>query len=303
MALPKFADFLLPTLRAFADGAEHVKSDAVDAVGRALELSEEDKLLTLNDGRTPVYASRTIWAITYLYRAGALERTRRGVYKISDRGRELLNRHKDSLTIQDLRQYPEFREFQQVRRVVEDSEKDISDWNEESTPTERLEQAYRELREALAADLLDRVSRMDPQRFERLVVDLLLAMGYGGAVDDAGTVVGRSGDAGIDGTIKEDKLGLDVVYIQAKRWQQNIGRPELQAFVGALEGARARKGVFITTSDFTKDARDYVKTIERRIVLIDGHQLAEYMIDHDVGVSTVQRYQLKRVDSDYFESE
>lgn len=168
---------------------------------------------------------------------------------------------------------------------------------------ERLHEAYQESRRAIASELLDRVRQVSPGFFEQLVLDLLSAMGYGGTVEEAARAVGRAGDEGIDGVIKEDKLGLDVVYVQAKRWQQNVGRPDVQAFVGALAGKKARKGVFITTSDFTKEAREYVQGIQERVVLIDGRQLAELMIDHDVGVTVVQTYKLKRVDSDYFESE
>jgi restriction system protein len=271
-----------------------------EIVGRGTEL---DRQLFLKDGRTPVYANRAHWAVTYLHRAGALKRTQRGVYQITDRGLRLLQQRKDGITVKDLMQFPEFREFVQPIKVYGADGNESASSSEGRTPLERLEAAYQESREALASELLERVRQVTPSFFEQLVLDLLTAMGYGGTLEDAARAVGRAGDEGIDGVIKEDKLGLDVVYVQAKRWQQNIGRPDVQAFVGALAGKKARKGVFITTSDFTKEAREYVQNIDAKIVLIDGRQLAELMIDHDVGVTVVQTYKLKRVDSDYFESE
>lgn len=175
---------------------------------------------------------------------------------------------------------------------------------EQATPMERLTSAYAELRNSLLEELLERLRAVGPAQFEQIVVDLLLAMGYGGSVDEAGRTVGRTGDGGIDGMIKEDKLGLDIVYVQAKRWGDRVvSVSDVRDFSGALDAARARKGVFITTSRFSQEAREYVQRIEKKIVLIDGRQLAELMIDHDIGVTTVQTYRLKRVDSDYFESE
>lgn len=241
--------------------------------------------------------------MAYLHRAGALQRQGRGVYEITERGRQLLDQYPNGLAVQNLLEFPEFREFSLPRETGSATGGAPAAREEAPTPTERLEEAYRESREALAAELLERVQRVTPRFFEQLVLDLVVAMGYGGSVEDAARAIGRVGDEGIDGVIKEDKLGLDAVYVQAKRWQHNIGRPEVQAFVGALAGKKARKGVFITTSDFTEEAREYIRSIDSRIVLINGRQLAELMIDHDVGVTTVQTYRLKRVDSDYFEEE
>jgi restriction system protein len=172
-----------------------------------------------------------------------------------------------------------------------------------SSPEETLEASYLTLRSTLAQDLLDRVKQVSPRFFERLVVDLLVAMGYGGSRRDAGEAIGRSGDGGVDGIINEDRLGLDIVYIQAKRWEQTVSRPEVQAFAGSLEGFRARKGVMITTSSFSQQARDYVGRIEKKIVLIDGEQLAQYLIDYNIGVAEVSRYVVKKLDLDYFEEE
>lgn len=300
MALPAFAAFLRPVLSAFGDDMPHNLREVRERVAEMLGLDESDRGLFLSDNRTPVHVSRTDWAVTYLHRAGALQRVSRGVYEITGRGRSLLEHHPSQISVQDLLEFPEFRQFYVPRN---DNQNGTTPPPDPRPPTERLEEAYRDSRASLAAELLDQVSRVSPRFFEQLVLDLLLAMGYGGSIEDAASAVGRAGDGGIDGIIKEDKLGLDVVYVQAKRWQQNVGRPEVQAFVGALAGKKARKGVFITTSDFTREAREYVLGLEPKIVLIDGRQLAELMIDHDVGVTTVQTYRLKRVDLDYFESD
>ena len=298
MPLPDFQSFLLPALRVFADGKPHGLKEAREQVSQQLQLDPDSRALLVADGRTPVYVSRTDWAITYLHRAGALARPERGVYQITERGRELLSRGFDKLTVKHLMEFPEFREFVQVKIGPPPPPN-----GDDESPEERLASVWKQLRESLAKEILDKLRQVSPAYFEKIVVDLLVAMGYGGSVEDAASVLGRAGDEGIDGMIKEDKLGLDVVYVQAKRWSQNVGRPEVQAFAGSLEGARARKGVFITTSDFTQDAREYVKRIEKKIVLIGGRQLAELMIDHDVGVTVAHTYKLKRLDSDYFEEE
>ncbi len=308
MSLPDFASFFYPTLSVFTDGAARPLSEVYEAVASALSITDEERAARLSDGRTPVYISRTHWAVTYLHRAGALQRTGRGVYRITERGRVLLQNSPGRITVKDLGAFPEFREFAGARRTPHRSlpaRPDAAGIPESPTvsPLERLESVYEEIRESLRSEILERLRQVTPSAFERIVVDLLLAMGYGGSVADAGETVGRAGDEGVDGVIKEDKLGLDVVYVQAKRWEQNVGRPQVQAFAGALEGKRARKGVFITTSSFTPDARQYVQQIEKKIVLIDGRQLAELMIDHDVGVAVTHTYKLKRVDSDYFEED
>jgi len=299
MPLPDFQSFLLPALRAFADGKPHGLKEAREQVSQQLQLDPESRAILLPDGHTPVYVSRTDWAITYLHRAGALARPERGVYQITERGRELLGRNLEKLTAKHLMEFEEFRQFMPGGKPELVPPTDV----ENGSPEERLANAWKQLRESLAKEILDKLRQVSPAYFEKIVVDLLVAMGYGGSVEDAASVLGRAGDEGIDGMIKEDKLGLDAVYVQAKRWSQNVGRPEVQAFAGSLEGARARKGVFITTSDFTPDAREYVKRIEKKIVLIDGRQLAELMIDHDVGVTVAHTYKLKRLDSDYFEEE
>ncbi len=298
MALPDFQSFFLPALGALADGKPHGLKEVREKAADQLQLDAESRASLLVDGRTPVYVSRTDWAVTYLFRAGALARAERGVYQITERGKELLARGLEKLTQKDLLEFPEFRKF-----LRGNGPEVPPPCGGDASPEEQLANAWRELRESLVAEILDKIRQITPSHFEQIVVDLLVAMGYGGSVEDTARVLGRTGDGGIDGMIKEDKLGLDVVFVQAKRWGQNVGRPEVQAFAGSLEGARARKGVFITTADFTREAREYVRQIEKKIILIDGRRLAELMIDHDVGVTTVQTYRVKRVDSDYFEED
>ena len=205
-----------------------------------------------------------------------------------------------TLRVKQLKQYPEFVEFHSAGNK-HDKEVDRSTNEDQSlTPEETFESAYQELRDSLASELLDSILNNTPEFFEHLVVKLLVKMGYGGSIKDAGQAIGRSGDEGIDGIIKEDKLGLDVIYIQAKRWQGSVGRPEIQKFVGALHGQRAKKGVFITTGTFTKDAEQYVSTIDPKVVLIDGNRLVDLMIDYNLGVSTVDTYEIKKIDTDFF---
>ena len=231
-----------------------------------------------------------------------LESPKRGSFRITDRGREALALQPEKVNLAFLARYPELQEFRAPKKGTEGTT-DLVATDENQTPDEVLESAYLTLRQALVSELLDQVKGGTPSFFEKLVVDLLVAMGYGGTLEDAASVVGKSGDEGIDGVIKEDRLGLDVVYIQAKKWEGNVGRPELQKFVGALQGKRARKGVFITTAGFTKEAAKYIRYLDTKVILVDGDQLAQYMIDFNVGVSTKASYELKKIDTDYFEDE
>ena len=226
-------------------------------------------------------------------KAGLIEAPKRGINRITQRGLDVLKKKPQ--------QIDEFKEFRALRHPKEEEgqERETND----KTPEESLEGAYQRLRNDLAADLLQILKTSSPSFFERLVVEVIVKMGYGGTRQDAGKAVGKSGDGGIDGIIKEDKLGLDTIYIQAKRWENTVGRPEIQKFVGALTGLRAKKGLFITTSDFSSDAEDFVSRIDAKIVLIDGATLAQLMIEHNVGVSTVNTYEIKKVDSDYFSEE
>ncbi len=306
MAVPDYQSVMLPLLRFAAQkGTEISTSEAVEALAKELRLTEDDLKEMLPSGIQATFVNRIGWASTYMKKAGLLEATRRGFYHITDRGKDLLKKQPTTINVKLLKQYPEFLEFQQLkgtRSGDKSSEpKGTSDIST-ATPSEALEAAYENLRDELSDELLSRLKKISPAFFERVVVELLVKMGYGGSRADAGKAIGRSGDGGIDGIIKEDKLGLDVVYIQAKRWDSNpVGSPDVMQFAGALQAQRANKGIFITTSRFTDDARSYVSQIGSKIVLIDGEQLTSLMIEHDVGVSTVSLYPVKRVDSDYFE--
>jgi restriction system protein len=248
-----------------------------------------------------VIYSRVNWACVYLVQAGLLERPKRGRFVITNRGRQVLRENPQAITREFLQQFDEFCAF--LNRRSERSSAEASDQDSSSNPEETLELAHEKLRGELANELLSTVKACSPRFFETLVIDLLIAMGYGGSRVDAGQALGRTGDGGVDGIIKEDKLGLDFVYVQAKRWEGSVGRPVVQGFAGSLEGRRARKGVLITTSNFTKDAEEYVDRIEKRIVLIDGARLAELMIDHSLGVTQIASYPVHRIDSDYFEED
>ena len=299
MPIPDYQTLMLPLLRCFADGKEHSFQDVVNTLAREFSLTEEELRELLPSGKQPVFYSRAGWAKTYLVKARLIDKVRRSHYVITRRGREVLNENPSEIKNEFLAQFPEFAEFRR-REVQKETQSKKGICKEEKTPEEVLEEAYAELRDSLAQELLDIVKKSTPAFFERLVVELLVRMGYGGSRREAARAVGQVGDEGIDGIIDQDRLGLDTIYIQAKKWDQCVGRPEIQRFVGALAGKRAKKGVFITTSSFSQEAVRYVSTIEARIVLIDGKRLAELMIDYDVGVTPVTTYQLKRVDSDYF---
>jgi restriction system protein len=306
MAVPDYQSVMLPLLRfAVQKETEISTSEAVEALAKALGLTEDDLKEMLPSGIQATFVNRVGWASTYMKKAGLLEATRRGFYQITDRGKDLLKKQPKTINVKLLKQYPEFLEFQQLKGTRSGDKapesKGPSDIST-ATPSEALEAAYENLRDELSDELLSRLKKISPAFFERIVVELLVKMGYGGSRVDAGKAIGRSGDGGIDGIIKEDKLGLDVVYIQAKRWDNNpVGRPDVMQFAGALQAQRANKGIFITTSRFTDDASSYVSQIGSKIVLIDGEQLTSLMIEHDVGVSTVSLYPVKKVDSDYFE--
>lgn len=300
MPVPDFQGFLAPVLRLTADGAEHSTANPRETIAESFKLSSEDLERKLPSGTQSVFAIRVAWAIFYLVKAGALKKARRGVYRITERGRNLLKDHPERMSVKALNAFPEFVAFHANGSLKNSESREKIESTQ--TPEEQLSAAYEILHEALATDVLEAVRKAPPAFFESLVIDLLVSMGYGGSVADAGKAVGRTGDGGVDGIIKEDKLGLDLIYVQAKRWKDSVGRPFLQAFAGSLEGFRARKGVFITTSTFTPDAVKYVQKIEKKIVLIDGQQLADLMIENNVGVAPIQTFILKRLDSDYFES-
>lgn len=309
MPIPDFQMVMLPLLRHLEHG-ERNGPESVHALAAHFGLSPEEVALRIPSGLAPKFANRIGWAKAHLKMAGLIESPRRGVYRLTARGRQMLDTNPSAVTLSILSQFPEYVAFRSGKRDSETTPiaaKGIGDiepvGRDTRTPDDMVGEGYEQLRKALAADLRERIAAMLPASFEQLVVDLVKAMGYGGPQDDAGLVVGRGGDEGIDGVIKEDRLGLETIYIQAKRWQNTVGRPDIQRFAGALQGQRARKGVFITSSTFSSEARAFCASISTTIVLIDGAQLAEFMIDHDVGVTTAKRLDIKRVDSDYFDIE
>ena len=292
---------MLPLLKFAADGEVHHTREAREVLADHFGLTPDERKEMLPSGKQPTFDNRFGWVRTYMTKAGLLVTPRRSYLQIVERGRKVLAESPISINVAFLERFPEFIAFRTLRR-----DKSETDTEEppvtfgESSPEETLERAYQSLRSNLGAEILETVKGCSPAFFEVLVVDLLVKMGYGGSRREAGQAIGRSGDEGIDGIIKEDRLGLDIIYIQAKRWNGVIGRPEIQKFAGALQGQRARKGIFITTSSFTRDAYDYVNAIETKIILIDGTALTEYMIDNNVGVTTEATFEVKRIDGDYF---
>jgi len=297
---------MLPVLKLAADGEEHKFSQAVEELADEFNLSAEEINELLPSGSQAVFNNRVGWARSYLKQAGLLASPKRGFFTITPKGIELLATNPEKIDISVLEQFPEFIEFKNRKKEKNDTtsqpeESAVQDSTQ--TPEDALASAYNQLRAALETEVINTVKDASPFFFERLVVDLLVIMGYGGSRQDAGRALGKSGDGGIDGIINEDRLGLDVIYIQAKRWEGSVGRPEIQKFAGALQGQRARKGVFITTSFFTKEAIEYVSLIESKIILIDGEHLSRLMVEHNIGVSTVGQYEVKKLDSDYFNNE
>lgn len=300
MAVPDFQSLMMPLLHLAADGKEHSLAEAREHLAALLSLTPQDVGELLPSGRQTRFSNRVTWAKVYLEQSGLLDAPRRGHFVITERGREVLKSPPERIDIRFLERYPEFVEFRSPRSDDRDHPEPPRS-NQEETPEEEFEAAHAKIRTTLASEVLARVKAGSPAFFESLVVELLLEMGYGGSRADAGKAVGRSGDEGIDGVISEDRLGLDTIYLQAKKWEGSVGRPDVQKFVGALHGKRAKKGVFITTGTFTQDAADYAERIDPKVVLIDGRRLAELMIDFNVGVTTGRTFEIKRVDSDYFD--
>ena len=297
MTIPDYQSIMLPLLLLFRDGKTHAHSEMIDLMADHFELSHEERNELLPSGRKPRFSDRVSWAATYLKKAALLQTKQRGIYNITDRGLSVLENPPPKINNKFLEQYPEYIKFR-TRKPKKDDGDDKG--VEDVTPEESIEEGYQKIRQELADEILDTVKKLPPSFFERLVVDLLVNMGYGGTRQDAGKAIGKSGDEGIDGIINEDRLGLDIVYIQAKKWDASVSRPEIQKFVGALQGQRANKGIFISTSNFTKGAIDYVSRIESKIILVDGEMLSQLMIDYNLGVTTEATYELKRIDSDYF---
>ncbi len=300
MGIPDFQSIMRPLLEAHQDGQEHVNRELVSKLADQFGLTEDDRRQMLPSGRARLFDNRIGWAKTHMMQAGLLSSPRRAVSIITATGREVLRNHPERVDLRVLNQFDDYREFRNRPRPTEERDQSPETNGETDTPEELLENAYLKVRRQIEADLMAQIMNGPPDLLERVVVDLVVRMGYGGSRKDAGEALGKSGDEGIDGIIKEDPLGLDTIYLQAKRWGNTVGRPEIQKFAGALQGQRARKGIFITTSGFSSDALEYASKIETKIILIDGARLTKLMFDHGVGVAIASTYEVKRIDSDYF---
>ncbi|KAA6231733.1 restriction endonuclease [Chlorobium phaeovibrioides] len=296
MAIPDFQSIMMPLLRFTADGHDHSNQDSLDALAAEFGLTDNDRKQLLPSGQQRVFDNRVAWARAHMKMALLLENPRRGIFRITERGKSVLEQAPPSIDLKFLRQFPEYIDARDKPKAEVSSEPE----QETQTPEEQIGHAYEALQASLASELLSQLKAASPSFFEKVVVDVLVRMGYGGSLKDAGQAIGRSGDEGIDGVINEDRLGLDSIYIQAKKWEGSVSRPEIQKFAGALQGKRATKGVFITTSTFTDGAKDFTSNISSKIILLDGAQLARLMIEYGVGVSTEATYELKKIDSDFF---
>ncbi|MBN1187044.1 MAG: restriction endonuclease, partial [Bacteroidales bacterium] len=300
--IPDYQTLMLPLLKLVSDKQEYKYRDLIENLAAEFKLTDEERKELLASGNQPVFDNRVGWAKTYLKKAGLIDSPKRATFVITELGLQTLKKNPDRIDAKYLKQFPAFLEFvHAAKNDTESEDEPISQEVSAQTPEENLDKAYQRIRKSLASELLTKVIDLSPAFFERLVIDLLVKMGYGGSIKDAGKAIGKSGDEGIDGTIKEDKLGLDIIYVQAKRWKTGnvVGRPEIQKFVGALAGQGAKKGIFITTSSFTKEALEYTPKNETKIVLIDGERLSQYMIDFNIGCTIQQTYELKKIDSDY----
>lgn len=303
MAIPDFQSIMRPLLEHLADGKVHGNRETNDYLAQHFQLSEDELAEMLPSGFARLFDNRIGWAKTHLKGAGFIESPSRAKYRITQRGLDSLANTVGPINIAHLQQFDEYNHFKsgsKAEKSVSGLTTDSSE-TDEMTPSEQIEFGYQKIRREIEVELISKIKSASPAFFERLVVELLVSMGYGGSLKDAGQTLGKSGDGGIDGVIKEDRLGLDVIYLQAKRWEGTVGRPEIQKFAGALQGQRAKKGIFLMTSNFSVEAIQYASLIDTRIVLIDGKQLAGLMIDTGVGVTKVATYEVKRLDSDYFE--
>jgi restriction system protein len=305
MTVPDFQSIMLPLMQLASDGNEHSFRESVEYLAKFFKLSEDDRKELLPSGQMRLFDNRVGWTKTHLLKAGLLESPRRSIFQITTRGKEVLSHKPLQINSKFLKQFSEYQTFRGANNTTDISDLPSQDnLIEQISPEEALDAVYQKLKLALAQDLLTLVKDCTPEFFERLVVRLLVKMGYGGSIQDAGKAIGRSGDEEIDGIIKEDKLGLDAIYIQAKKWEGTVGRPEIQKFVGALAGQGAKKGVFITTSNFSREAHEYAKNMrDTKVVLLDGEQLTQFMIDYNLGVSVISQYEVKKIDSDFFADE
>ena len=300
--IPDFQKIMLPLLKLISDGQEHSTNEINLELAKFFNLTQEEENQYLPSGAQKTFSNRVAWAKAYLKMADFIETTKRNYSKITESGKKFLQTNPSELNIKTLKSIPAFsKRYDKTKE--EEIISDTDSIQPKSTPEENLENSYIAIRKKLSQELLQKIKSCSPSFFENLVVELLVKMGYGGSIQDAGQSIGHSGDEGIDGIIKEDRLGLDVIYIQAKRWEGVVGRPEIQKFVGALAGQGVKKGVFITTAKFSNDARSYQPKNETKIVLIDGEKLTDLMIDFNLAVSTINTYEIKRLDNDYFEEE
>jgi restriction system protein len=306
MPIPDFQTLMRPILEVHADGSECLNRDLVACLAERFGLSDEERREMLPSGGARLFDNRIGWAKSHMTQAGLLVSPKRAISMITPRGLKVLKDCPGRVDLRVLNEFEDYREFRNRRRSSEEKEPEENvgssglEIPDSRTPEELLESSYLQVRSNIEAELLAQIMASPPDFLERVVVDLVVRMGYGGSRRDAGAALGRSGDEGIDGIIKEDPLGLDIIYLQAKRWEGSVGRPEIQKFAGALQGQRARKGIFITTSTFTAEALEYASRIETKIILIDGARLSKLMFDHGVGVATASVYEVKRIDSDYF---
>lgn len=301
MPIPDFQSIMRPLLNQLKDGKPHTVSDLHEGLCREFKLSSAEYLKRTNSGRQTVMRNRVGWARTYLYKAGLIDIPDKGEAQITERGIQALSECPDRVDVKYLKRYPEFLKFITPKQHdLSATTSNTENVAEDSTPEEQLDAAHKAITDALSDDLLNTIKNAKSTFFEQLVVDLMLAMGYGGSRKEAGQATQATNDDGIDGIIKEDRLGLDTIYLQAKRWHNTVHRPEIDKFIGSLTRNRARKGVFITTSDFSAGALEAVNGLDMKIVLIDGQQLAELMIEHNLGVTRKEVYEVKQIDNDYF---
>ena len=304
MPVPEFNEIKAPALQFFADRQPHKIAEVYTALAQDFGLSKADLAEMLPSGTQSRWHNRANWACYDLYRAGLLSRPKRGQYLITELGWKIAQQKPQKIDREFLMRFSEFAKWIRTTDLTKGdsgAEQKDSVSKSNATPDEIIEAAYNGLQATLKSEVLELVHKMEPSGFEKLVLDLLLAMGYGGSRKEAATITQKTHDHGIDGLINEDRLGLDRIYVQAKRWGRSVGRPEIQKFVGALTGQHAQKGIFITASDFGPGARQYVKNLPQRLILIDGQRLAELMVEHNIGVSRTYTYEIKRTDGDYFE--
>ncbi len=306
--IPDYQTLMLPLLEELADQQEHELQELIKSLSDKFNLTDEERNELLPSGNQEIINNRVGWARTYLKKANLLTAPRRATFKITEQGLEVLKKKPTKIDVKFLQGLDDFKKWQtsyqttyQNKKDNETSEENINEIEQGKTPEELLDYSFQKLKDELALELIERIKNCSPVFFERLVIDLLIKMGYGGSRKEAGQIIGKSGDGGIDGIIKEDKLGLDTIYVQAKKWENTVPVGQVRDFAGSLLSKKAKKGIFISTSNYPKGAYEFVASIEPKIVLIDGKELAELMIQHNVGMATKSIYELKKLDLDYFE--